>query len=322
MIAMLGGCGGNTSSASWETTMTKKTFDEYFAEAVDGRGSSYATARDAIISQYSEGETRILQDLIATAADPSDWNRQLTAQIIRGWITDPAVYETCTKYVKGDLPGPVPLPGFTAGHRIAALAQLGEAATPRILEMLWKSQEYEGDTESSALFGALAQLNDPRSIRPMLDIVEQARTPDLQTSAIRVLSTLRQPEALELLLEFVDDPTENQAVRVYSIRSLGEWDDTRAVGTLTSILLDEDASREERAAAADALETRMDPATRPAVIKALEDAWDETTVLTLVSILEAIGTTEDIDLLRRVAAYGPDYSNAATDAIAAIEDRN
>ena len=39
---------------------------------------------------------------------------------------------------------------------------------------------------------------------PMFELVEEASTADIQTSAIRVLSQLGQPRVLDLLPEFVD----------------------------------------------------------------------------------------------------------------------
>ncbi len=100
--------------------MTDKPFDEYFSEAVSGRRTSYVEARDAILALYAEGQSEIPGRLTTMSADPTDWNKQLTAQIVHGWIGSPAVFETCTQLMQGNLPGPSPLPGFTAAHRAAA----------------------------------------------------------------------------------------------------------------------------------------------------------------------------------------------------------
>jgi len=314
-------CEGIGNRGEEEAAMAEKSFEELFTTASTSRGSEYLQARDEILALHAERREAVIDDLNKPAADSSDWRQQLTAQMVRGWITNQSEFELCTSYVKGDLPGPRPLPGFTAAHRAEAIASLGEGVTPRVLEMVWKAPEYKDSKESSALFGTLATLKDRRATMPMFELIEEAPSVDIQTSAIRVLVAVGEPKALELLLKFANDPKADEALRIYSIRSLGGFEEPEVPENLTRILLDKQRSTEERAAAADALETKLDPTTRPAVLKALRESWDENTVMTLVSLLGGLGINEDITALKRVATFSPDVAEAVEDAVNSIRAR-
>ena len=301
--------------------MAETSFRELFANATASRGVAYRQARDEILALREQARDAAIHDLNRLAADSSDWHRQLTAQMIAGWFARRPMFERCTSYVKGNLPGPRPLPGFTAGHRAKAIATLGQEATPRVLEMLWKTPEYGDSSESSALFGALAILKDRRAVMPMSELIEEAPSVDIQTSALRVLAAIGEPKALELLFTYANDPAADRALRVYSICRLGGFKGPEVSRSLTRILLDEKRPTDERAAAADALETQLDPSTRPFVLEALNKSWDENIILTLVSILGEIGTEEDVPALTRVSTFNTNVAEAVDDAITSIRDR-
>jgi HEAT repeat protein len=241
--------------------------------------------------------------------------------MIIGWVTNKAVYEKCAQYMRGDLPGPRPLPGFTAKHRAQAIASLSKVVTPRVLEMTWKTIEYGDPVESSALFGALAQLQDQRAAMPMIELIEERSSTNVQTSAINVLSRLSDPRGLDLLLQLANDPKTDRVVRLSAIRAIGRYDDARASEALTGILLRKGLADDERLAAAEGLGTRLDPKTRPAVLEALGRTWNQDALVALVGILGEIGTREDIPALQRAAKRGKLVEQYVEDAIEDIESR-
>ncbi len=298
--------------------MADTTPEDYLATAVQTDGSRYSAARDALLEAHEGGDATVLAVVSAAAADGSDWRRQLSSQMIGGWIQQRALFEQTTAYARGNLPGPEPLPGFTAAMRGEAIAALGSAAVPRVLEMLWKSQDYGDDKTFSALFTALTQLEDPRALEPMRELTEASHPAYTRTSAIRVLTALRDPAVTPLLLDLAGEPATEPAVREYAIRSLGKVADPRAGEQLTAMLLDQDASIEERRLAAEGLELRLDPATRPAVVAALDNSFDVTTLLTLVRVLGEIGEVADIPALQQTGLRGQEFVEPVEFAIDAI----
>ena len=155
--------------------MTDGTFETLLATASSEHGASYLDARDKILALDPRDLQAAMPELEAASTDRADWRRQLTAEMITGWIVNKETYERCTKYAGGDLPGPRPLPGFTAKHRAEAIVSLGDVATPRVLEMVWKIADHGDAVESSALFGALAKLQDHRAVMPMIDLMPCSR---------------------------------------------------------------------------------------------------------------------------------------------------
>ena len=302
--------------------MENQTLDELISLATSQFGQRYIETRNTLLERYEQAPADLLERLEAFAVDSSDWRTQLTVQILKDWIKERTIIELCNSYVTGHIPRPKPMSGFTAVHRAEALASLGPAATPRVLEMLWKSQEYADQTEFSALVGALSLLKDPRAERPMLEFVEQKRSAQEVKGGLRVLRSLELSRADEILFEIAEAPTSDHDLRLYAIRNLGKVKNPRASEVLTRILLDEKLGADTHLAAARGLKTRADPETRRAVAKALAASWSEPVILTLIRLLREIGTSEEFKALRRAAHVSPAARQYAEEAIEEIQQRH
>jgi HEAT repeat protein len=302
--------------------MSGGTFQSDFSIASTERGARYKESRDRIRALEPTARSQASAHLQQVLAGPSDWQTRLTAEILLGWLSNEPAFLTSDAYVRGELPRPAPLPGFTANHRAAFIAELGPAVVPHILERLWKTREYADDTESSALFASLEILKDPRAVMPMIALIEdKTSSPDERSSAAGVLSVLGDLRGLEPVLRLAQDQTAAPVARVSAIRCLGRFDDPRASGGLARILSSENLPIEDRRAAADGLRNRSDAATRPSIISVLQKTDDRLLRLTLIRTLGQIGTAEDIPQLRKLAAENPALKAEIDDAIEDIQRR-
>ncbi|MFQ5591932.1 MAG: HEAT repeat domain-containing protein [Phycisphaerae bacterium] len=304
------------------TDDTMDTFEQFFPVASTGRGASYKEARDAILAVDPKERPQTLVKLKAAGVEPDDWEAALTAQMISGWMTNKGDFIQCAAYMRGSLPGPPPLPGFTSQHRADAIATLGEDVIPRVLELLWKAREYGNDTERGALFGALCVLKDDRAVMPAIEMSEETEPEMVQIESVNLLSVLADSRGFEPVLDVALDLDRDEDVRATAIRGLAEFDDPRAAKSITEILENEERSLEDRRAAADALQERADPESRGLVARALADTDDEDIQLTLISTLGEIGTGADIPSLEHVAEDGSrDVKQSVRHAIRGIRAR-
>lgn len=302
--------------------MADDVFQTQFPIACTQRGAAYIEARDKILALDAAPRAQAVSGLQQAKADPSDWQRQLTAEILLGWLTDTGTFRQCDAFVRGELPGPAPLPGFKVSHRAEAIAELGEAVVPRVLERLWKTGEHADGAERAALFGALQKLEDRRAVMPMIALLEdKASSGDVQSSAASVLSVIGDPRGLEPVLRLAQDRTAAADARVPAIRCLGRFHDPRASDALVAVLRRDDLPLEERQAAADGLRSRSDAATRPAVVDVLQKAEDRVIRITLIKTLGDIGTAADIPPLQKLAAGNPQLKVDVDDAVEDIQTR-
>ena len=298
-------------------------FETLFPIVVAETGSAYIAARDALLEQRQPAQRgQLLARLTETAADSSDWQQQLAAETLIGWMTNEADYRTCLEYVRGNLPGRRPLPGFTPQHRARAIAGLGTEITPRVLEMLRKTHEATNDGELGALFGALLHLKDARSQQPMIELLEPARAEPVRSYAIGVLSALGDPTSADRVIAVAQSVREPEALRLRAIRALAGFSDPTSSDYLTRLVTDTTAPLERQRAAAEALQARGDPSTRGPIASALAAAQDHLLRMSLIQALGEIGTAEDIQVLETVAADGDqELRDEVADAIEDITDR-
>ncbi len=299
--------------------MTDSTFEQLFASATTQRGADYQKARDQILALEKQAE--VLGKLAGFAADATDWRKQLTAEMIHDRVADEATYESCLARAAGELGEPRPLGGFTIKHRADAIAGLGEAVVPGVLEQVWKLDADPAGTETAAFFGALERLQDTRSVLPMIELTEKPHPTENRASAVSVLSRLGDPRGFEVVLRLAGDVRIPELLRGQSIRVLGRFDDTRASQQLTAILLDEHDTDGAHLAAAEGLGERLDPATRSAVAQALDRADADDLCLALVNVLGEIGIKQDIPALERVVERSATVAGYAQDAIEDIAAR-
>jgi hypothetical protein len=299
------------------------TFEALFPIAASSRGMSYVQAKSQFLALAGRERKKTLARLKLAGQDSSDWQRQLTALILAGWLERKASFAQCGIFARGDLPGPEPLPGFTAKHRATAIAQLGKEVTPRVLEMLYKNREYADETQRSALFGALVELEDDRAVMPMVALAEDEGTEgEVRVEALNVLAWLGDPRGLDAVLRLANDRDVDAAVREPAIRALAGFGDPRAADGLFDILGNNAVALSDRRAASGALAIMCNPATRERLRAAIPQAEDQQIKLDLIAALGQAGTKEDQPFLAKLAGdEDAATARAAREAMTAIAER-
>ena len=279
-------------------------FDKNFPVMIAKVGADYLQARDQLLKLGATERAHLLERLETLLTNSSDWEEKVSAETLRGWLNNATLYQTCLQYMQGNLPGIVPLPGFTAQHRAKAIATLGTEITPRILEILRKTHEDKNDTEQAALFGALIYLKDINSLEPMLALMSQQQPPAIRSQTIGVLAVLDDPKGLAALITIILNPEEAEELRTRAIRALARFSAPESSSVLMEVLTAAVSTLEEKQAAADALHSKGDPVTRSAVVTALSSEQDYLLQATLIQTLGRVGASEDIALLENISEKG------------------
>lgn len=135
-------------------------------------------------------------------------------------------------------------------HAAMTLGALGDRrASPVLVEMV--AANVAADNQTFVYMNApghLAQLKDPATIQPLMDLLADPR-PGVRGSAASALGRLGDQRAVDPVIKLLDDGAPE--VRLEAIRALGFLQAPPAVDRLTEMLAD--ASADVRAAAADSL---------------------------------------------------------------------
>jgi len=283
-------------------------------------GEDYLKLRDTLLSE-AESNPSVLNIAKSSLSQNPDWRRQLLSKIITGWITNPSLFEQCTKFMQGDLSGIKPMGGFTLRHRAHSIANLGPDVVARILEKLWKSVEFNEGMEESSLYVALELLKDPQSEALMLEYSAKNQPEKKQILALTVLIQTDTDKYTPLVFDIAQDKNRADDVRIYAIKSLDELPDPQALPMLEKILQDEKRSHKEHLAAAEGIAAFSKPSTRALIVKTLQNSSDEDMLLILVGILTDIGIKDDIPHLKRAGRKHDTVNEYVEDAIEVINTR-
>lgn len=246
-------------------------FEDLFQMAVTTSGESYKSYKTSILDM---GQTSIPK-LKEKIQKEDNWRGVLTAEILLGWLTHEALYKECSNYVKGVWPMKGlgrPITGKpNATARANMLYSLGSDVIPRLFEMLVKTGEYTNQTEMGAITGALRYFRDPKTIPPLIEILENEKEQDplrvlvlgvmgefdddrtresilkilsnkensdqLRGSAGIILSSLKENRSLPPLTEIVRNPDNSQSLKLDAFLALGELGNEQAVKTLHDQLI-------------------------------------------------------------------------------------
>lgn len=284
--------------------MDNAQFDSSFQAAVNDTGEPYLKARTTIIDTGAQAIPR----LKARQTPSADWKTGMVADIMLGWLTEKDLFEKCTRYVKGDLPGEPPITGkFTLLDRAKAVANLGKDVVPRLLEMIIKTREASDIDETGAVFGALSLLGDQRAVMPLLELLQSEKDADRKIGAASVLGRLRDVIAVQPLQGILLDGKQPTALRATAAVSLGELRDLRASVPLQNVLLDKTNLLELREAAVRAIDILGDPGASGALVRALPQALaeadedDPSFPLIIIETLGKLGEASSLALLNDLA---------------------
>jgi HEAT repeat protein len=297
--------------------MPQATGDPQFNIAVNKTGAEYREARSTILSWPHARRAAGIQALRASR----EWESQLTADILEGWIRHAGAFNQCLELLRNDFPGPKPVTGLTAPVRGQAVAALGERIVPRILELLWKTPDEIKSSEAAALFVALAVLKDSRALRPMRRILEEPLDPVWRRGAVLALAALGN-DALPDVIRATAAGENDVSVRTAALRSLHQFSDPRAAATLLAALREEWRDVPERRAAATSLYNLSNPDTVRPVSEWLNKETDEEIQLTLVMLIGKVGSEAHIPALERLSRSASDpVRQVVRTAIADIQRR-
>ncbi len=284
--------------------MASKTLDDFFPVVAFKEGPSYVDARDAILVAAAQKPDEVRSRLQGILAASTEWQSRLAGEILLGWLDHREAFTLCAIYGRGDLVGPEPVAGFKPYHRGQAIAGLGNAVTPRILELLMKTGECADAEATGALFQALVLLKDPRAAEPMLALASRKGERDLRAGALRVLSALADSRGVEPSLKIIQDPWETAETRAAAIYALVGFQGEEIGPALLGFLARPDFPPELRQAAAEALYRRADPATRQGLLAALPRVQGETVLPTLLLAIGEVATEAEIPALQAYAGTG------------------
>jgi hypothetical protein len=302
---------------------TNNTLNIFFPIAAKQRFRSYLEAKTEILALEGEDRKQALTQLKITRGDVSDWERQLTARILEGWLERLPAFAQCGGLARGDLPGVPPLGGFNIQKRAGAIARLGKEVVPRVLEMVYKNPEYANEIEEASLYASLVYLNDDLAVMPMVILLEDQKTGlSAKVGALNVLSHFGDDRGIETAVRIANNPYEKPMLREAAIRSLSGFNHPEAATALVQILTNSAKPLTDRQVASSSLLMMGNPATRKSVIGAISGTEDQMIKLNLVGALGRIGIKDDIPLLQDLANSGePEIALAAKDAIEEIEAR-
>ena len=279
-------------------------FEASFQAAVRESGRPYLEAKQAILGMHAEA----LPLLKAKQAPSSDWKTRLTADILIGWLSQQALFDQCTRYVKGELPGTPPITGkFSVLHRARAIVRLGKDTTPRLLEMLIKTHDYANDDERAAIFGALLRIGDARAVKPLVELLQTSDDDGLRTSAAGALGSFHDPEVVKALRAVLVDKAKSAPLRASAAHSLGELKDSESLSALEKILLEKTNAFELRKAAARAIEQVGDPRATATLVQALTATNDLVLLQVIVEALGTIGDHSSLAALERMAHHSDSH---------------
>jgi len=301
--------------------MSRDQFEAAFAATLAEVGAPYLQARQTILFEGSAA----LPWLEAKRASTADWNTILHVDILTGWLKSRSQFELCLDYIRGNLPGSPPITGtFTPVQRADAVAGLGAEVTPRLLEMILKSDEAADPKERASVFGALTRLRDRRAVPPLIALLGPERDPALRRSAAGALGHLEDARAVPPLLSLLRNPSETENVRCSAATSLGFLGAREASSTMQEVLLSPASGLELRKAVVGALDQLGDTRAAQALNEALPRSDDLVLLQLVIEALGKLGGPSSLGALERLARDHPDafIKDAARDAAASIRGRH
>lgn len=299
--------------------ISNKTFEMLFSATVSQNGQSYVEAKSKILSLKGNSRDYALKALEMIAQDQGDWERQLTARILLGWLKQLPSFTKCSVLARGELSGTRPHGGFHTKHRAGAIARLGKEVTPCVLEMVYKDRKYIDNREEASLFASLGLLNDSLALMPIIALLNDSSTcRNAKLGALSVLSLLGDEQGLKTVIKIGNNADEDAAVRQTAIRALSGFKQPKAAIVLAEILTSSQRPLADRQAASTGLNFMGNPNTRESVKIGIKKTNDTMIKLTLLNTLGHIGTKDDILFLQSIV-NDPNPEIAAT-ARNAIED--
>lgn len=167
----------------------------------------------------------------------------------------------------------------------AALASIGEAAIPALLDAL---QHEEWLVRLHAV-ESLGKTKSPRAVEPLLSILFNDRDSAVREDAVRALGEIGDPQAVEFLFTAMREP----GLRTLAVEALGRIGDRRAVPVLVEVVAGTNPPDALRAVAGCGDQWSEEVITQGAAVRALGAIGDEAAIPSLIAALEPTFTRAD-----------------------------
>jgi HEAT repeat protein len=238
------------------------------ADCLTDRELSVQEAASAVLASIADG--RVLDPLMA-ALKSHDWIVRMHAAKALGRIHDP-------KCVPGLIPLLQDKVKAVREEVSGALAAIGEAAVPALLEALTHSEwlvrlhavESLGKTKSS------------QAVEPLLSTLFNDGDSAVREDAVRALGHIGDARAVDYLFTAMKDPT----LRTLAVEALGAIGDPRAVPVLIEVVMGTRPPERTRAVAGCGDQWNEEMITQGAAVRALGAIGDETALPSLIAALE------------------------------------
>jgi hypothetical protein len=290
IIIIIFGCDNNKGKAEMNGKL-----NELLKAAVESRDEKYVALRKEIIA----GRGDIVSELRDKISDP-DWRIGLQAEICLAWRGDPKQAEYIRRLAEGRDESLEPQKYLT--HKppmekvIEKINQVGPAAAPILIEMIYKEPAATTDYAFTAIDLILTEWQDSRAINVFREIMlDSEMKTAFRLMAMSPLVELKAENLYDDLLKIFENTENPQDLRESALTVIGSTGDDRAIPFLEQFLLDTNLQSEFRQAAAAGLgETQSN-----AVLSILLSQYDKTSDLDLrEAILFALGDIETIETLK------------------------
>jgi len=229
--------------------------------------------------------------------------------------------------MKGQLGSPasvMPVTGiWSPSARGQAIAALGLAATPRILEILTKTREYANDNERDALFVALALLRDARATLPLVAFLADGYPEPVKEQAASALGRIADSRGVDVLSVTLRNPAAPVQLRGACALAIGQIRDPRGLEPLLEVFSNENTSNVLKQQALLGIGSMGDIRASAPLTARLDQEQNTQNVKQILSALESVGDTKSLRVVASVANQDPDESvrERATEAYHAIAER-
>lgn len=268
-------------------------FTRSLALAVQTTGAAYKDARHVLVHTL-EFDT----DLQRVIKSSRSWEEVWVARIAIGWRQNADLYHDAEVLIDGQLSGPKPITGkFSVGQRIKAVAGLGPEVAPRLIEMVWKTKEYNDDMRLGTVFGVLGQLG-LSDIAPPLRTLLTPTTPSIyRHAAITTLGQMHDGQVFSQFKMIARNAAETEGIRLAALNAYSQYDQPELYGFLSSILRNSREPEELRDFAAGILIKREDPDTRLLFHEIIRTSSEGQLLITVADGLRKHGNKESLPLL-------------------------
>ncbi|WP_437940499.1 HEAT repeat domain-containing protein [Sorangium sp. So ce341] len=279
---------------------------ESFLIAARRSGAAYRRARRELVHAGTASEAFARR----AAQEGRHWKTRLTAQMLLGWMRGP---KQCRKVAQLMRAAPEVMPPcgnvtgrWSAADRGEAIAALGSRAVPRILEILLKTREVEGPVEVEALYDALARLRDPRSVRPLLEVLRGHAAAPERALAARVLARLDDGAIFHALVRELMRSDNAGSIREACAEALSDAADARSLAPLLKVARGRCNALALRGTAVVGLAALGDTRAGPSLVRSLDLETDEELLALILQALVSVGDRTALPAMRRIAEGHPD----------------